>query len=129
MSYHKVTINMTDSTQTDRFLWEITTVSHKGATPHVSEAYTSQAEDYKIVRWVSNDAVVPKDIMEKITWPHKSAMDQARAKQTQAAIDSYIQSQSNRTPDQLDEEAFEMRAAFGKGVKVVNILTGKRTQL
>ena len=25
-----------------------------------------------------------------------------------------------------DEEAFEMRAAFGEGVEVVNIITGKR---
>lgn len=127
MSYHSATILMTDNRNATRFLWEISTVYHKGATPHKSEAYTAKSEDYKILRWVSNDAVVPKDIMEKITWPHKGAMDYARAKQTQAAINCYIESQSNRTPDQLAEEAYEMRAAFGTGVKVVNVFTGKRT--
>jgi hypothetical protein len=110
-----------------KLVWKIETVYHKGATPHPSLAYTLKSEDYKIIRWASNDAVVPNDIMEKLEWPHKEAMKTARAKQTQAAINSYIESQSNRTPDQLAEEAYEMRAAFGKGVKVVNVFTGERT--
>jgi hypothetical protein len=127
MSYHSATILMTDNRNATRFLWEISTVYHKGATPHKSEAYTAKSEDYKILRWVSNDAVVPKDIMEKITWPHKVAMDVERSVQTFAFLASYTEAQLNRTPDQLAEEAYEMRAAFGTGVKVVNVFTGKRT--
>jgi hypothetical protein len=120
---------MTDNRNTERFLWEIGTVYHKGATPHVSEAYTLKSEDYKIIRWVNNDAVIPKDIMEKITWPHKAAMDVERSAQTFAFLASYTEAQLNRTPDQLSEEAYEMRAAFGEGATVVNVITGKRTTI
>ncbi len=130
MSYHSAAMTMiVDKNDDTKFVWNIVTVSHKGATPHSSLAYTLKSEDYKIIRWASNDAVIPKDIMEQLTWPHKSAMNQARAEQTQAALDQYFVNQAQRTPEQIAEEEFEMRAAFGAGVKVVNIFTGKRTQL
>ena len=40
-------------------------------------------------------------------------------------IAAYIEAQKNRTPEQIAEERFEARAAFGAGEKVVNIITGE----
>ena len=40
-------------------------------------------------------------------------------------IAAYIEGQKNRTPEQIAEERFEARAAFGAGEKVVNIITGE----
>ena len=34
-------------------------------------------------------------------------------------------SQANRTPEEINEEMFEMRAAFGPGQKVVNVKSKK----
>jgi hypothetical protein len=40
-------------------------------------------------------------------------------------IAAYIEAQANRSAEQIAEERFEARAAFGAGEKVVNILTGE----
>lgn len=53
----------------------------------------------------------------------------ARKISDKAAIDAYIKAQANRTQEQRDEELFEMRAAFGAGEKVVNVLTGEVYEL
>lgn len=49
----------------------------------------------------------------------------ARVEETRKAIEVYKASRK----DYSEEEMFEMRAAFGKGTKVVNILTGKEVIL
>ena len=41
------------------------------------------------------------------------------------AVAQYIEAQKNRTPEQIAEERFEARAAFGPGEKMVNVLTGE----
>ena len=43
---------------------------------------------------------------------------------SRCAIEEYKESQKNRVSS--GEELFEMRAAFGEGTEVVNIITGKR---
>ena len=135
MSYHKVTINLLSDdmvvgdTDPSRLIWDISTQYTKNCAFYSGEAYTAKADDYKILRWTSNDAVIPNDIMDGITWPHKAVMDKARGEQTRTTLASYFEAQANRTPEQIAEENFEMRAAFGDNVEVVNVLTGKRTQL
>jgi hypothetical protein len=47
---------------------------------------------------------------------------------TEKVLAEYRKAQAKRTPEQLAEEAFELRAAFGEGVEVVNVVTGKRTR-
>ncbi len=44
-------------------------------------------------------------------------------------LSTYIAHQANRTQEQIDEETFEMRAAFGAGENVVNIFTGEKIKL
>ena len=130
MSYHNVTmVLVSDDSNPERLFWDIATQYSEHSTPHSGEAYTDKADGYKIIRWVSNDRVIPKDIMDKLVWPHKALMNEARDEQTRATLEAYITSQAERTPDQTAEEEYEMRAAFGAGAKVVNVITGKRTQL
>lgn len=130
MSYHNVTmVLVSDDSNPERLFWDIATQYTKHDAPHSGEAYTDKADGYKIIRWVSNDNVIPEDIMDKLAWPHKAEMNIARAIQTEAAIEQYVDAQARRTHDQVVEEEVEMRAAFGEGVKVVNVLTGKETQL
>ena len=50
---------------------------------------------------------------------------QARDVSNKKAIAAYIKAQANRTEEQIAEERFEARAAFGAGEKVVNIFTGE----
>jgi len=126
MGYHSATITLKDTRNPDRLTYEVGTVYHKGATPHVSVAYTTVSEDHKILRWSSNDAVIPRDIVQELEWPHRVEMDEARDIETAASIEQYKAARSNISDEQLAEEAFERRAAFGPGEEIVNILTGER---
>jgi hypothetical protein len=53
-------------------------------------------------------------------------MTKAKKTKKQSAaewLEEYRRMEANRAPD--PEEMFEMRAAFGPGVKVVNVITGR----
>jgi hypothetical protein len=93
----------------------------------------AQKSDYTItngiVRWDSNNQVPPADMVEAIATFESSvdveASKAAREVDNAAFIEQYIKGQASRTEEQKREEAFEMRAAFGPGEKVVNIITGE----
>ena len=51
---------------------------------------------------------------------------QARDVYTEKSIAEYRQAQRNRTQEQIAEERWEARAAFGAGETVVNMITGER---
>lgn len=84
-----------------------------------------------IVRWKSNNSVPPKDILE--FWQYlKKDFDydkstEVREKESAEFLGNYRKSQANR--EYTPEELFEMRATFGKGEVVENIITGKKTKL
>ena len=44
-------------------------------------------------------------------------------------IEAYIEGRKNMSEEAKAEELFEMRAAFGEGEKVVNVITGEITYL
>jgi hypothetical protein len=81
-----------------------------------------------VVRWQSNDAVPFDDALDDFLSLgfrlDKVACQQARAKDTEASIENYKRQQRNRRPSA--EEQLEMRAAFGPGAVVVNVLTGQK---
>lgn len=82
-----------------------------------SEAYT---DDGLVWRWCSNDAVIDIDICRDYGIPCD------RAKQRQARSDQLDELLTAIVPHQPSaEEMFEMRAAFGPGVNVVNVFTGQ----
>jgi len=86
-----------------------------------------------VFTWVSNDRVPANDILELaahigVEFSMENSVAKREADQDSFIAD-YIESQANRSEDQLAEERFEMRAAFGEGETVVNVFTGKKTYL
>lgn len=84
-----------------------------------------------IVRWNSNNRIPPDDILLAmmqdgiLTETEFHANVKLSHAETQVFINEYIKSRENMTADERAEERFELRAAFGPGVKVTNIFTGK----
>ena len=84
-----------------------------------------------VVYWKSNDRSpfedMITDFMEAgfITEENVALTLKAKKEQDREAIAAYIKAQANRTPEQIAEERFEARAAFGAGEKVVNVITGE----
>jgi hypothetical protein len=75
--------------------------------------------------WKSNGSPVPADYIFWAGLPEGAVRSQEKARKAHVA--RVIEAQRNRTYS--EEEKFEMRAAFGEGETVVNILTGEKIQL
>ena len=80
-------------------------------------------------RWQSNDRVPPEDVLEK--WNLSDDIMQkcleTKDQETHEFLAKYREQMKNHVPS--DEEIFEMRAAFGPGATVVNVITGKKINL
>ena len=110
----------------------VTTYAGGATHEHASEAYEDYAEA-GVIRWCSNDRCVPLEICENMQWynmeaqraAHKTELDDmiARHRKAQAEFDA-------RTDPEAEairaEHAFELRAAHGPGVEVVDVVTGRR---
>jgi hypothetical protein len=76
-------------------------------------------------RWVSSNNFVPKDILAREKVPHDPiAHERAYQAHLDKVLGAYRQAMANHEPSL--EEQFEMRAAFGAGQTVVNVITGKK---
>jgi len=75
------------------------------------------------------DNSVPAEIVEANGYKWTDEMQAARDLEVSNLFKAYADAQANRTPEQIAEENFEMRAAFGPGAEVVNVITGKVTRL
>jgi len=127
---HTANITLKEMRSKDRIcLYDVVTAYSPFSIPRTSEAYTRPDEDHMVLRWVSSDNVIPKDIMETAGWAYQDEMNAARDEQQREALERYVEAQANRTPEQIAEQEFEMRAAFGPGETVVDIFTGERTKL
>ena len=82
-----------------------------------------------IVRWQSNNHVPPDEVLQVWIAAGKQFDLDGSVKQREADslvyLEQYRKSRVNRSPEQIAEEQFEMRAAFGPGVTVVNVITGE----
>ena len=84
-----------------------------------------------VVRWTSNNRVMPKDCREILSHTvyrdlySEEASRAAEEAETAAFLDSYRKSYTGPSA----EERMEMEAAFGKGATVVNVITGERIRL
>jgi hypothetical protein len=93
---------------------------------------TSTAEvqfDGQVYRWTSNNRVPPSDAIkkygiDKLPMFHQATHDIVREEETLAALEEYRERMKDYKPSA--EELYEMRAAFGPGVTVVNAITGKK---
>ena len=63
-----------------------------------------------------------------ITKEQAEATNEAHEAHSNRAMERYAETQANRTPEEINEEMLEMRAAFGPGEKVVNVITGVVTR-
>ncbi len=90
------------------------------------EAYQ---DDEGVWRWKSSNNVPFEDMLE--CWGLDDETMQkciaAREKDCAEFAEDYRKRMENHVPS--DEELYEMRAAFGEGAKVVNVITGKSIQL
>ena len=79
--------------------------------------------------WNSNGNYLPADCAEILSYTDfpfsLEETNRARKAQNEAFLESYRKNYQGPTA----EEQAEMRAAFGEGVTVVNVITGKRTRL
>ena len=84
-----------------------------------------------VVRWTSNNRVMPKDCREILRYTvyrdlfSEEASRAAEDAETAAFLESYRKNYKGPS----EEEKAEMRAAFGTGSTVVNIITGERIRL
>ena len=87
-----------------------------------------------VLRWNRSDNCIPRDIMLKMK--RYGLVDQETVDATREAeqidnakfIAEYKVNRANRTQEEIAEEEFDIRAAFGPGETIVNVLTGERTR-
>ena len=106
---------------------------------HISRRFTStnnpgwSAEAYSLDggrtwKWASNGRYCPVDACQDMGIPADlAAQEKARHHQVACFLARYRREQANRQPS--GEQLAEMRAAFGPGTTVVNVITGRRTRL
>lgn len=101
--------------------------SERTANQFDTDAYVKDG----VVRWKSNNNIPPKDILEfwqylgkEFDYNKTLAVDE---EETTVFFENYRKQQANR--QYTEEELFEMRAAFGPGETVVNVITGKQIKL
>ena len=81
-----------------------------------------------VVRWLSNDRIPFGDMLAEFAhagWISVQTVENSLAQrkiEDRIALEAYAK--NYRGPS--EEEQFEMRAAFGPGAQVVNVLTGHR---
>lgn len=79
--------------------------------------------------WKSNGRALPSDCAEKLSWTTLDFSIEATAakrdEETARSLESYRRSYMGPAA----EERMEMKAAFGKGTTVVDIITGERIRL
>lgn len=83
------------------------------------------------IKWKSNGHYLMDDMCEKLEYIgfrfDREATRVAREAQDTEFLRAYRDSMKNHKPSA--EELYEMEAAFGKGTKVVDVLTGQTIQL
>jgi len=77
-------------------------------------------------RWKSNGQYCPLDTVVEHGIPcHPVAQEECRSKQVQEFLVEYRARMANRTSEQIAEADASARAAFGPGVELVNVVTGR----
>lgn len=93
----------------------------------------AQVDAQGVVRWLSNGSVPFPDMLFDfrtiglIDEATESRSVAVRVAEEAAFLASYRKAQEGR--QESPEELYELRAAFGPGAEVVNVLTGKKTKL
>ena len=121
--YDSISIRETHRTN-NKIFYNVTIVDFESE--RVDLAYSNREDLHKVLRWCSNGNTVPMDICELGNWVYLEEQKEARQDEVQVAMFRYKQAQRNRTPEEIEEQRFEARAAMGTGVVMVNVITGER---
>ena len=85
-------------------------------------------EEDGAVKWKRNGRYLPEDCVEKLAYTHfkfsPEATKKKRDAQTERSLKAYRESRKNHSCSA--EELYEMRAAFGAGETVVDVITGQK---
>ena len=84
-------------------------------------------EDGDLRRWIESDNVVPPWVFEEAGLPVSEAYQMAYDEDTAKTLADYRERMMDH--EYSHEELCEMRAAFGEGETVVNVITGQRIKL
>ena len=96
--------------------------NEKGASDRTASAYSD--DNGKVWRWCSNNQVIPPDVTKTYDIPCDDiAQRAAYDKETSDFLARYRAANSSGPSS---EERSEARAAFGPGVELVNVFTGRR---
>ena len=84
-----------------------------------------------VVRWKSNNRVMPKDCREILAHTaYRNLFDEEASRAAEdAETAAFLENYRRNCKEPGKEEMAEMRAAFGEGTTVVDIITGKRISL
>lgn len=85
---------------------------------------TSETYDGGGLRWKTNNAVISPSTFKDAYVGCPERQVAAYQEYVDASVAAYRQARANHVPDV--EEMFEMRAAFGPGVTVVDVFTGQK---
>lgn len=104
--------------------------AHEEAERLLAQRDNIEVEADGAAKWISSGNYLPADVVEKLTFAgadffSAEATAVKREAQTAAFLDSYRKNYKGPS----EEEKAEMRAAFGTGTTVVNVITGQRTKL
>jgi len=92
----------------------------------IKDSYT---DSDGIRRWRSNNSVPPQDCLENmdLTAEEIERSAKVRSQELDVFLAEYRKAMEDHVPSA--EELYEMRAAFGEGATVVNVITGQETVL
>lgn len=99
----------------------------RGARERIRTQTHSRPTEPGILRWNANDAVVPPHVYKDAGLECPADQRAAYEADLDVFLAEYRKARENHVPSA--EEMFEMRAAFGPGATVVDVITGRRTKL
>lgn len=86
-------------------------------------------EDDGAIKWKSNGAYIPDDFCEKLEYAGYKFSREATAIKRAAQVHRELAQYKANYTGPSDEEVAEMRAAFGEGETIVDVITGKTIKL